>query len=130
MENRFSPENIKKATINLIKVHAEKIETELQNIEFTIKRSDKYEILEMRPNGVSLKFTSEVSVEPEALFTITFEYKAVFEFNHKIDAKFVESNINDMLQPIGNETSYIISTMTKLMNDTYIIIPPIVSISQ
>lgn len=130
MENKFSPENIKKATINLIKVHAEKIETELQNIEFTIKRLDKYEILEMRPNGVSLKFTSEVSVEPEALFTITFEYKAVFEFNHKIDAKFVESNINDMLQPIGNETSYIISTMTKLMNDTYIIIPPIVSISQ
>lgn len=130
MENKFSPENIKKATINLIKVHAEKIETELQNIEFTIKRLDKYEILEMRPNGVSLKFTSEVSVEPEALFTIDFEYKAVFEFNHKIDAKFVESNINDMLQPIGNETSYIISTMTKLMNDTYIIIPPIVSISQ
>lgn len=130
MENRFSPENIKKATINLIKVHAEKIETELQNMEFTIKRLDKYEILEMRSNGVSLKFTSEVSVEPEALFTITFEYKAVFEFNHKIDAKFVESNINDMLQPIGNETSYIISTMTKLMNDTYIIIPPIVSISQ
>jgi hypothetical protein len=130
MENKFSPENIKKATINLIKVHAEKIETELQNIEFTIKRLDKYEILEMRPNGVSLKFTSEVSVEPEALFMIDFEYKAVFEFNHKIDAKFVESNINDMLQPIGNETSYIISTMTKLMNDTYIIIPPIVSISQ
>lgn len=130
MENKFSPENIKKANINLIKVHAEKIETELQNIEFTIKRSDKYEILEMRPNGVSLKFTSEVSVEPEALFTIAFEYKAVFEFNHKIDAKFVENNINDMLQPIGNETSYIISTMTKLMNDTYIIIPPIVSISQ
>lgn len=130
MENKFSPENIKKANINLVKLHAEKIETELQNIEFTIKRSDKYEILAMRSNGVSLKFSSEVSVEPKALFTISFEYKADFEFNHDIDTSFVVSNINDILQPIGNEISYIISTMTKLINDTYIIIPPIVSISQ
>lgn len=129
MKKKFSMENLKRTSMILKNVSAERIDA-LPGESFLIKRSDKYEILELKENAVTLKLISRVSMEPESLFEICLEYKASLEFKHKIDKSFIEKNIDDMLQPLGSDISYMISTLTKLLVDEYIIMPPIVSIDK
>ena len=67
----------------------------------------------------SLKLISKVFVEPQALFSINLEYRASFEFSHKVDKKFIDKNVNELLRPIGSEMSYVTSTLTKAITDHY-----------
>jgi hypothetical protein len=131
MRNEFNPKSIKKANLYLYKINAEKIEKNQQGEDgFNVKRSDKYEVLDINDSNFSLKFVSKVFVDPEALFCIDLEYRANFEFSHKIDKKFIDKNINELLYPIGGEMSYITSTLTKALTDHYIVMPPIISIDE
>lgn len=130
MKKKFNSESIKKSQFVLQKISAERIDA-LPNTEgFTIKRSDKFEILALNSNNVTLKLISKVYVDPEAMFFICFEYKASFEFDHKIDKSFIDKNIDEILLPLGSEMSYTTSTLTKLLVDHYFIMPPIIAIDE
>ena len=129
MKKKFSLDNIIRTQITLNSVSAERIDAN-DGESFVIKRSDKYEILDLNEKTVSLKLIAKVFAEPEILFKICLEYKASFEFNHKIDKAFVEKNIDDILLPLGSDISYTISTLTKMLVDEYFIMPPIVSIDR
>lgn len=129
MRKKFSGENVKRTSTSLKNVCAERIDT-LPGDSFIIKRSDKYEILDLKENSVTLKLISKVFAEPESLFNICLEYKANMEFTHKIDKGFVEKYINEILSPMGSDISYTISTLTKMLVDEYFIMPPIVSIDK
>jgi len=128
MKRKFDRNNIKKMYFHLYKVNAEKIDKEPNGEGVYIHRSDKYEILDLNDYTFSLKIISKVFIEPEALFCINLEYKANFELSHKVDEAFIKKNANELLNPIGSEMSYIISTLTKAITDSYFIMPPMISI--
>lgn len=129
MRKKFSRKNVKRTLTSLKKVCAERIDT-LPGDSFIIKRSDKYEILDLEESSVTLKLISKVFMEPESLFNICLEYKTIIEFNHKIDKGFVEKYIDEMLSSMGSDISYTISTLTNMLVDEYFIMPPIVSIDK
>lgn len=112
----------------LQKVSAEKVDKEPETDHLSVKRVDKYEIIDLNENKLTLKLFSNVFVEPEALFCIFLEYAINYEFIHNIDKKFVENNIDELLHPLGGEVSYMTSTLSKMFTNTYFVMPPSISI--
>ena len=130
MKQDFDSNNVKKLEITLCKVNAERIENDPSGTRLSVKREDKYEILNLKENTFSLKLNSKVFVEPEALFCIYLEYRINYEFSHKVDRKFIEKNVEEILHPLGNDVSYVTSTLTKFLTDNYFIMPPSITIEQ
>jgi len=130
MKRAFDSNNVKKFEITLCKVNAEKIIKKLTGPRLAVTQADKYEILDLKENIFSLKLNSKVSVEPEALFCIYLEYRINYEFTHKVDTKFIEKNVEEILRPVGSEVSYVTSTLTKFLTDNYFIMPPTITIEQ
>ena len=130
MKRDFDSDNVKKFEVTLCKANAERIEKDPSGTRLTVKREDKYEILDLKENTFSLRLNSKVFVEPEALFCIYLEYRINYEFSHKVDTKFIEKNIEEILHPVGSEVSYVTSTLTKFLTDNYFIMPPTITIEQ
>lgn len=130
MKQDFDSNNVKKFEIILCKVNAERIEKDPSGTRLTVKREEEYEILDLKENTCSLKLSSKVFVEPEALFCIYLEYRINYEFSHKVDAKFIEKNIEEIFHPVGSEVSYVTSTLTKFLTDNYFIMPPTITIEK
>lgn len=130
MKQEFDSNNVKKFDITLVKINAERVENNPTENRLTVKREDKYDILDIKENIFSLKLNAKVFVEPEALFCIYLEYRINYEFNHKVDKKFIEKNVEEILHPVGSEVSYVTSTLTKFLTDNYFIMPPTITIEQ
>jgi|SRR5665647_703036 len=130
MKQDFSRENIKKYQTSLCKINAEKIDRDPDGDRLSIKREDKYEIKDLNNNIFTLRLFSKVYAEPEALFCIYLEYEINYEFTHEVDKKFIKKNIDELLHPLGSDVSYLTSTLSKMLTNSYFIMPPSITIEK
>ncbi|GEM_PF-1011920 len=126
----FNSNNVKQFEIKLCKVIAERIEKKPHGTKLAISREHEYNILDLKENSFSLKLNSKIFLEPEALFCINLEHIINYAFAHKVDAKFIEDNVEEIFRPVGSEVSYITSTLTKFLTDNYFIMPPTITMEQ
>lgn len=58
------------------------------------------------------------------------EYIIEFELEEKITDGEIDDNIDILISPLEQETSYLIATLTKYIIGTYIILPPQLEVSE
>lgn len=96
--------------------------------EFEVNLISRYEIIENNEKFLSIKVNSTLDIEPKILLDTELEHIIEYQLNEKIDKKEIDDNINELLRPIGPETSFIISFLSEKMINNYLILPPKIEI--
>lgn len=130
MIQKFNADMIQSMQKAMLKMHAEKIEKIPDSTEISVIRKDSWELIEVDNTKCSLKLCSKVGLKPESLFSLYIEYAIQYEFKQKIDKKFINKNVEQLLHPLGSEISYIIGSITKFIFNDYLILPPAILIDE
>ncbi|NLJ57677.1 MAG: hypothetical protein GX339_02410 [Tissierellia bacterium] len=124
MKNKDIKDNIKLRRFYLRKIEATRIDKNPEQETLKMFQKAKYEILENKGEKVLIKLSTEIVVEPETLFSIKAEHIIEYILKGPVSNEEIEENIDILLSPLGSELSYIISTISKEMINTRIILPP------
>jgi 5-methylcytosine-specific restriction endonuclease McrBC GTP-binding regulatory subunit McrB len=68
-------------------------------------------------------------VEPGVLFSIETEHIIEFMVGDEITVEEINSNIREIIAPLGAEVSYIVASITKEMIGSRMILPPILNLN-
>ena len=117
-------ENISARRFYLNEIVANTIKEDPVEKRYNITQKVNYDILKNTKDHLSIKVTTETFVDPEDLFYIKLEHIADFKLKKEISNKEVETNINELISPLGEEVSYIVASITKKMIGVHLILPP------
>lgn len=117
-------EKIIKRKIYLNQLNAKRIEKSPEGRKLNIEGKAKGEIVKLDGEKCLIRLSNNIEVVPSSLFSIFVEFYAEYIFNEKIDIKILNENLEVLLNPIGNEMSFLISFITEKMTNNYIILPP------
>lgn len=124
MVSKDIEEPIKARRYYLKKIIANKIEKRPDTKEIKIAQEIKHSILNNNNEHLTININIKTFLEPEALFSIELEYIIEFKLNNALRNDEVKKNINKLISPLGQEVSYTISSITKEMLGTPIVLPP------
>lgn len=75
-------------------------------------------------NLLTIDLDTVVGPTPSALFLIKLNHSLTFGFNGEIDVEELMQNMSTVCPSLGNQISYLVSTISHGLIGTYIIIPP------
>ncbi|HHZ01978.1 MAG TPA: hypothetical protein GX396_03410 [Tissierellia bacterium] len=123
MKNKDIKDIVKSRRYYLNKIEAKRIDKKPDEA-IKMSQQTEYEIIENKDGKLSIKLNTKIFMEPESLFSIKTEHIIEYMLEEPISNEEVEKNIDILLNPLGGELSYIISTISKEMINTRIILPP------
>lgn len=129
MENKNIKDTIKGRRIYLSKINAKKIEKKTEPTPVELIQDSMYKILENKEENVTIQVNTKVYMKPEALFDIEIEHIIEYIFKDVISDMEIEESIDELLNPLGSEVSFIISAISKDMLNTRIILPPKINLN-
>ncbi|NLY17797.1 MAG: hypothetical protein GX045_02310 [Clostridiaceae bacterium] len=119
---------IKTSKFYVNKVTAEKINKGHSDEPLSINQEAVCTILENSNDYLSIKVNNKISFKPEALFSVEIEHIMEFKLKDKMTDKEIKDNINEIVIPLGGVSSYIVSSITKEMIGSHLILPPTIEI--
>jgi len=130
MEDKNILSKLRKREFRLNKIVANRIDKEPKDKIINIDQNIECKILKKTKENLSAKVDIKVFVDPEALFAVDLEYKVEVMFKEEVTDEEIESNIDEIIAPLGPEVSYIIASLTKKMFGGYIILPPKIKVDK
>lgn len=130
MQDKSILGKIKSRWYHLNNVVAKNIDKTPEGSTIDIGQNTECSILKNTEDYLSIKVNIQVFVKPEALFSMDLEYIIEFELEEKITDGEIDDNIDILISPLEQETSYLIATLTKYIIGTYIILPPQLEVSE
>lgn len=127
MAEKSTLKKINKIKFFLNKIVANKIENEPEEMNIDLALETDYIARKKTDDELIIESTVKVFLEPEALFFIELEYITEIKLLESISDEEIDDGIDELLSQLGSEASYMISTLTKKIIGTYIILPPIIS---
>lgn len=119
----------KKRRSYLNKVDAIRMDKKPDGTTVKVNQETEYTILNNSKENISIKVNTKTFMEPEALFSIEIEHIIEFAVDEEITAEEINSNIEEIIAPLGAEVSYIIASITKEMIGSHIILPPVLNLN-
>lgn len=116
--------NIKRRKYYLNMIHAKKIDEKPEYDSAKVLQKTEYEILENKDDKLSMKISTKIFMEPEAFFSIEMEHIIEYILKYPISNTEVEKAIDILVKPLGSEISFLVSSITKEMLNTRVILPP------
>lgn len=114
--------------ISLNRLNFENVSTEKLKdkgkINVVLNTSSSYKIVENSDKKLVIKINASVKFDPNVFFKIDAEYILKYFLKEKIEEEDIKSNIKELTNVVGNELSYLVSFLSKQMNNSPIIIPP------
>lgn len=100
-------------------------DTDADNISY--KLNMEYKIVENNSGVVNIKVKVYSKFVPEFLFKSSMDFNVVLEFEKEVDNEDIISNIEELMDPIASEVSYLLGPITKSMNNNIpLILPPVI----
>ncbi|EEH97398.1 hypothetical protein CSBG_01024 [Clostridium sp. 7_2_43FAA] len=91
------------------------------------KLNMQYKIVENKNGVVNIKVKVYSLFVPEFLFKSSMDFNVVLEFEKEVENEDIISNIEELMDPVASEVSYLLGTITKSMNNNIpLILPPVI----
>lgn len=119
--------NVVNTELFMNSMNIEKIVNEVKVSEINYELNIKYYIDEFEEEKVLLKVICDSGFKPNLMFRASLNFDVVVEFEKEVALEDVESNIEDILDSMGSEISYLIAALTRSMGGSSLIVPPIVN---
>ncbi|MDI9475520.1 MAG: hypothetical protein ACOX0L_00635 [Natronincolaceae bacterium] len=118
-----------KRRVYLNKVTAVRMDKKLDDTAVSVNQETKYKVLNNPEGGISISVNTKTFVEPGVLFSIETEHIIEFMVGDEITVEEINSNIREIIAPLGAEVSYIVASITKEMIGSRMILPPILNLN-
>lgn len=125
---------IKNKRIRLIEVSAKRLDApvsdgkNVEEVSFDI--SPSYEIIKKSEDMVEIRVDISAGFKPERFFKINMSFSVEARLSENISNDSTDALIEHLAPSIGNEMSFLISTLTNQMNGSPVVIPPILNFTK
>lgn len=108
-------------------MNIEKIINDIKPDDVEYELNVRYYLDEFDENKALLKVICDSGFKPNLMFRANFKFNAIVEFEKEVTSDDIDSNIDEIVDSIGSEISYLIATLTKSMGGSSLIVPPIIN---
>lgn len=99
--------------------------TEIEDLSFKIYVD--FEINEIDDNRAMILAYVKAEFEPAVMFKSNAIFSIKVKFENSVKEEYIIKNIEEILYPISSEISYLMSVLSKSVDGTAFIVPPIIN---